>query len=264
MKKLLMLKIGGGVITDKKVRYGLKAKVLEQIVREVARAREELKETDLIIGNGAGSFAHFSAKKYGTAKGFNDARERLGAGWVRYDAVLLNQIVFEKLLGVGVPAFSFSASSMMQVNNDQVEKIVTGGVEKALEKGLVPLLYGDVMVDASKGATIFSTERIFDELAKKLVSKYANVRVIHISSEEGVLVGEKVFSKITNSNYDQIKEALAGSEGIDVTGGMLHKIEACLGVAKLGIESTIVSGLVRGRVAHALVGDNVVGTKICM
>ncbi|OFZ72558.1 MAG: hypothetical protein A3K03_00010 [Bdellovibrionales bacterium RIFOXYD1_FULL_44_7] len=187
----------------------------------------------------------------------------MGAGWVRYDAVLLNQIVFEQLLAASVPAFSFSASSLMQVDNNKVEKIIMGGVEKALEKGLVPLLYGDVMIDATTGATIFSTERVFDELAKEMAGKYAKIKVIHISNEEGVLVDGKVFSQITDKNFIQVKGELSGSGGIDVTGGMLHKVEACLEVAKLGIESVIVSGLVRGRVNHALVGNEVIGTRIC-
>lgn len=263
MSKLIMLKIGGGVITDKKVRYGLKGEVLKRLAREIAIGYGKLEDTDLIIGNGAGSFAHYSAKEYGTAEGFTDENGRMGAGWVRYDAVKLNQIVFEELLKVQVPVFSFSPSSFMQVNNGKAGVVSLGSVREAISKGLVPLVYGDVMVDQIKGSCIFSTERVFDELAKALAAEYNSIRVIHVSSEEGVMVGGKVFSEITNINIEQIQHELSGSGGVDVTGGMLHKVKECLKVAKLGVESVIVSGLVPGRVAHALAGSPVKGTRIC-
>ena len=65
-KNLLLLKIGGGVITDKTKRYGLLDDVLVRLAREIADGYGKLKDTDLIIGNGAGSFAHYSAHEYRT------------------------------------------------------------------------------------------------------------------------------------------------------------------------------------------------------
>lgn len=262
MKNLLLIKIGGGVITDKKVRYGLKMEVLRRIAKEIASGIKKLHNTDVIIGNGAGSFAHFSAKEYDTANGFADERGRLGLGWVRYDAVKLNQIVFEELLKVGLPVFSFSPSSFITVENGKTTGLRLKNIEEAFSKGLVPLVHGDAMIDESRGSCIYSTEKVFDTIAKKLANKYLDTRVIHISSEEGVLLGGSVLPEITNINFDQIKHALLGSEGIDVTGGMLHKVRECLAITKMGIESVIVSGLKRGRVAHAVVGEAVEGTAI--
>lgn len=262
MKNLLLIKIGGGVITDKKVRYGLRAEVLKRIAREIASGIKKLHDTDVIIGNGAGSFAHFSAKEYGTANGFGDEKGRLGLGFVRYDAVKLNQIVFEELLKVGLPVFSFSPSSFISVRGGKTVGLRLKNIEEAFNKGIVPLVHGDAMIDMEKGSCIYSTEKVFDTIAKKLAYKYLDTRVIHISSEEGVLLGGSVLPEITNINFDQVKHALLGSSGIDVTGGMLHKVRECLAIAKMGIESVIVSGMKRGRVAQAVIGNKVEGTAI--
>ncbi len=263
MKKMILLKIGGGVITDKSVHYGLREDVLSRLATEIGNAHSKLDDTQIIIGNGAGSFAHFSAHKYKTTEGFINEESRIGMGWVRHDAVKLNQIVFEQLLLAKVPVFSFSPSSMMSVENGKTKEIFAESMEDALEKGIVPLVYGDVVVDAKKGCDVYSTEKVFDELAKYFSKKF-EVRVIHISSEDGVYKKGQasVFSEINNDNFEVVKEHLGGSNGVDVSGGMLHKVEECLALSKMGIVSQIVSGMIPNRVRDAIIGKKVRGTTI--
>lgn len=263
MKKLLLLKIGGGVITDKSVHYGLREDVLARLAQEIGEAQAELQDTKMIIGNGAGSFAHFSAHKYRTTEGFVDEASRVGLGWVRHDAVKLNQIVLEQLLLANVPVFSFSPSSMMSIRNGKTKNIFMESMVDAMGKDIVPLVYGDPVIDDTKGCDIYSTEKVFDELAKYFAKHYS-VRVIHISSEEGVYKNGQasVFEEISSKNFDEVKKHLGGSNGVDVSGGMLHKVEECLELAKMGIESQVLSGMVSGRVRDAILGKKVKGTII--
>lgn len=264
MKQMLMVKLGGGVITDKNVHYGLREDVLSRLAGEIARGYEKLGETRLIIGNGAGSFAHFSAHKYRTTEGFVNADSRLGMGWVRHDAVKLNQIVFEQLLLAKLPVFSYSPSSLMSVKNRKTKHIFAETIEDGIVQGIVPLVYGDVMVDSLRGCDVYSTERVFDELAKYFSKDY-QVRVIHVSAEEGVYqTGQaNVFAEINKNNFEEVKKHLGGSKGVDVSGGMLHKVEECLALAKMGVTSMIVSGMVGGRVEAVMSGEKTVGTVIC-
>jgi len=261
---MILLKIGGGVITDKTVQYGLREEVLARLAHEIGEAWGKLGETKLLIGNGAGSFAHYSAHTYRTAEGFVDEQSRLGMGWVRWDAVKLNQIVFEQLLSSKVPVFSFSPSSFMRVKNGKTQQIFMEAIEDLLANEMVPLVYGDVVVDQVKGSGIYSTEKVFDELALHFAKKY-DVRVIHISAEEGVYKKGKasIYKTITQENFADVKDHLGGSNGVDVSGGMLHKVEECLALARLGITSQIVSGMVSGRVRDVLLGKKVNGTTIC-
>ncbi len=263
MNKMILVKIGGGVITDKSVHYGLREDVLTRLAAEIGEANVNLDETKLIVGNGAGSFAHFSAHKYQTTKGFVNEESKVGMGWVRHDAVKLNQIVFEQLLLANVPVFSFAPSSLMSVENGVTKSVFMESVTDAIEQGIVPLVYGDVVVDSGKGCDVYSTEKVFDELAKYFADKY-EVRVIHISSEDGVYKKGQasVFAEINATNFEEVKEHLGGSNGVDVSGGMLHKVEECLELTKLGIVSQIVSGMVAGRVKEAIMGKKVKGTTI--
>ncbi len=261
---LVLLKIGGGVITDKTVQYGLREEVLSRLAREIGEAWNKLGETKLIVGNGAGSFAHYSAHKYRTMEGFVDEQSRIGMGWVRWDAVKLNQIVFEQLLTSNIPVFSFAPSSLMSVKNGITKKTFLDPINDLLANQMVPLVYGDVMVDEAKGCIVYSTERVFDELAKNFANNY-DVRVIHVSAEEGVYKKGKasIYEKISRENFEDVKAHLGGSNGVDVSGGMLHKVEECLALSKVGICSQIVSGMIPGRVRDALMGKKVKGTTIC-
>lgn len=133
-----------------------------------------------------------------------------------------------------------------------------------LAMGIVPLVYGDVMVDETRGCDVYSTERVFDELATVFAKDY-RARVIHVSAEEGVYkTGQaSIFDVIDAGNFNEVKQHLGGSKGVDVSGGMLHKVEECLALTKLGVESLIVSGMIEGRVRDSILGKTVEGTKIC-
>ena len=72
----------------------------------------------------------------------------------------------------------------------------------------------------------------------------------------------EVVELITNDNFGKVTSLVDGSHGIDVTGGMLHKVQECLELATIGIKSQIVSGLVEGRVKAAMIGRSVLGTRI--
>ena len=130
-----------------------------------------------------------------------------------------------------------------------------------LGKQIIPVVHGDVIWDEKQGCVIFSTEKCLSLLAKKFKSVK---RIIQVSNEEGVLDSEgKIIAEINSRNFSQLKSAIGKATGVDVTGGMLHKVEESLELARdLGVETLIVNGKVPGRLLAALRGEVVVGTKI--
>ena len=60
MKDLILIKIGGSLITDKTKPYTTRPEVIKRIAKEIKEAVSE-KDVNLIIGHGAGSFGHQSA-----------------------------------------------------------------------------------------------------------------------------------------------------------------------------------------------------------
>ena len=262
MKKdnLILLKIGGSVITDKKIPYKVKRKTIERLAREIKEAQIK-KKFDLIIGSGGGSFPHTSAKIYKTAEGCKKEKDFFGLCVVQNDAAKLNRILTDIFLKEGLKVFSIQPSAIFLTKKDKIFNFYLKIIEKLLEKKIIPILYGDAVLDLDKGCTIVSTERILSFLARKFRAK----KIIFGTKERGVYIkgnGKKKFLKeINRKNWKKIKKEISYSEDIDVTGGMLHKVEEAIKLSKLGFEIEIISEAISGNLKESLLGREV-GTKI--
>jgi isopentenyl phosphate kinase len=73
------------------------------------------------------------------------------------------------------------------------------------------------------------------------------------------------FAVITPGSYAQVRAALGGSHGIDVTGGMLSKVSEMVALVAGGITRRVylISGERRGSLTRVLLGEEAVdGTVI--
>jgi isopentenyl phosphate kinase len=125
----------------------------------------------------------------------------------------------------------------------------------------VPLVYGDVAFDTVRGGTIISTESVFTYLVAHLPVKH----IILLGEVDGVYDAEKnVIKRITPDNFHEYKSVLGGSGGVDVTGGMLTKVEDMLELASREPYPVIqiINGNIQGIIHDALSGVEVVGTVI--
>jgi len=262
MKPIILIKIGGSLITDKSKPYTLKGKALHIICEEIKKAQGLDKQ--LIIGHGGGSFAHVPAKKHQTQKGTEGDESMEGIAEVANDAAKLNRIVINKMLEVGINALSICPSSIMVSENKQLKEIFSESIEMSLGKNLLPVLYGDQILDAKTGGTIFSTEKVLGYVALHLKEKgYQIERIIHCGKTNGVYNEDgKTVEVINTDNFKQYEDFLDGSSGVDVTGGMIHKVEETLKLAQKGIPGLIIDGIEHGSLSSAIKGEPVVGTKI--
>lgn len=261
-KQLIFIKIGGSLITDKTKPYTLNERALDIICEEIKRAQELGKQ--LIIGHGAGSFAHIPAKKYQTHKGVMNDESYRGIAVVADVAAQLNRIVIKKLLEKGVNAVSVSPLSMMTAENHKLKTLSTKSIEQLLRLGLLPVVYGDVVLDTKVGCTVYSTEKILGYLALHLKKKgYRIEKIIHCGQTNGVYDADgKTIPLITQKNIETFRPTLTGSHGTDVTGGMEHKVEETLLLAQAGIPGLIIDGIEHGTLSRAVAGEEVLGTRV--
>ena len=258
MKELIMLKLGGSLITDKTKPYTVRMDTIKRIVKEIHDARGK-NDFDLIVGHGGGSFPHKSASKYRTQKGIIDENSYEGISKVQDDAARLNRIIVSELIDAGENAISIQPSSSTISLDSRINRWDIEPIKKILESRLLPVPYGDVGIDVSQGCCILSTEEILTYLAKRLGSK----RIILAGKVDGVLdENNDVIPIINTQNFEDIKHNLTGSEGIDVTGGMLHKVERMLEFAGEGIDSEIINGNKDRYIEQALTGKLDLGTRI--
>lgn len=263
VRKLVLVKIGGSLITDKNKPFSLRHKALQTICVEIKKA-QDLTGTRLIVGHGAGSFAHVPAKKYQTHKGVLGEESYQGMAIVADVAAQLNRIVIKKLLDVGVNALSFPPHAFMTAKDFALDTMWTDSLELALEQQQLPVVYGDQMIDSIRGCSIFSTEKVLGYLGLSLQTKgYQVEKIIHCGQTNGVYdLDGKTIERITPANFENIRVGIGRSGGTDVTGGMLHKVEEALALAQQGIPSLIVDGIEQGSLAEAVQGKPVLGTQV--
>ncbi len=251
-RELVLIKLGGSVITNKSREYSLRKKNIDRLAGELKQAFGSFKG-HIILGHGAGSFAHVPAAEYKTKDGIINSGSIYGMAVTEDAARKLNMIIISKLLEKKVPAFSFSPASFLISDAKVYSKSYFEPIQKAMNIGIVPVVYGDVILDKKIGCTIFSTEKILSVLAQKLSSEY-QIRIIYVTDVDGVYDKDgKTIPVISRKNFDQLRPSITGAKGVDVTGGMLHKVEEALKLAeKTGIRTSIVNGTVPGKFLNTI------------
>ncbi|MBD2436359.1 isopentenyl phosphate kinase [Nostoc sp. FACHB-110] len=264
MLELALIKLGGSLITDKNIPYTARTEIMQQLVGEINLLKKQNPSLNLIIGNGAGSFGHQSAHKYQTIAGFNSDGEKLGFCLVHQDVLDLNLLLAKFFLKAGLPAVSLPPLTMVATQHKKLVKTDFSVIENSLQAGLIPLVFGDVVLDKAIGGTIISTDTLLAQLAQYFhLHKSYQVRLINAGNYPGVYdQSGQVLPYITPSNYAQIKYAIGQSESVDVTGGMAGKVEEFLAVAHLGIDCWIIDGNIPGNLTKAVLGQQTIGTVI--
>lgn len=256
------LKLGGSLITDKQTPLTARVAVIQRIANEIAEAKKEDPALKLIMGHGSGSFGHSVAKKYGTVDGVNSFFEWQGFCEVWFQARTLNQIVTEAFHKAGLPVLSIDISSHWISDGHQAVEISLDFINLLLEKGIVPLVYGNVLTDDSLGGTIFSTEEIFSELCKRFVPE----RILIAGIEDGIWEDfpkkTKLLQKITPVTIGLQEKVLQKSAETDVTGGMKSKVEVFLPLLKSlkKVKILIFNGVKEGNIKKVLLKTSIIGT----
>jgi len=261
MKPLIILKLGGSVITDK-ASVAPKAN-LENIIRlgkEIFEAYSSEKFR-LILIHGAGSFGHGIVKETGIDKGINKKEDLLAFAEVQRLQNALNVMVTQEFIKAGIPSMPCQASSHAVMENGRIVKMEVETISGLLDIGIVPVLYGVPAFDIAQGCSILSGDQIAPFLAKKLGAK----KIIHGTDVDGIFTADpkkdpnaELIKLITKENIEPVKKLLGGSSVTDVTGGMLGKVEE---VERTGIEAQIINALKPENVRRALLGEGV-GTII--
>lgn len=254
MTVLTFLKLGGSLITDKAKSETARYDVIARLSTEIAAALAARPDLRLVVGHGSGSFGHAVAAKYQTQKGVRSAKAWRGFAKVAVAAARLNRIVLDALDAAGVPVWSIQPSASAVCHDGVIVRMALGPIQRALEEGLVPLVYGDVALDLQRGGTIISTEDIFSHLALMLSPQ----RILLAGREEGVWDREgRIVPHLTPSTLESVRDVLRGSAQTDVTGGMEAKVMAMLALCEdiPGLTVRIFSGEVPGAVEQALTDD---------
>ena len=240
---MIFLKLGGSAITDKTREATPKLDVIRDAARAIFSAREQNPEQKILLGPGSGSFGHFTAKKFGFGRGeaFADASapqitsanaNASPQRWRAYaetgaSAQRLNRLVTDIFLEENVPVVSIQPSASARTRDGELYTLDARNIQTALEHNLIPLIYGDVAFDDTRGMAIASTDALFAYLAPLLKP----TRIIYTTAVNGIYTADpnknpdaQLIREITPQSFEQIRSHVGEAHGVDVTGGMLDKL----------------------------------------
>jgi len=260
VSELVFLKLGGSLITDKLRLETPRTTTIERVAREIRRALDARPDLQLVLGHGSGSYGHFAADRYKVHKG--NPEDWRGYAYTAAAAQRLNRLVTDALLAAEVPVVSLQPSASAQCAGGELVHLEMAPIIALLDRGLVPLIYGDVSLDSVQGCAILSTEQIFAYLARVLCPS----RIIEAGEVAGVYSGDphrdtivRLIPSITARNYAQVEEMLSASFGVDVTGGMLAKVRCLFALCTElpNLQVRIVTGRTPQVVERVLIGPEV-------
>lgn len=262
---VILVKLGGSVITNKEGLKQADVPKIEQLADEIHRFRRDDRKL-MIVGHGAGSFGHPQARKYGTIDGVYHSESRMGMVEVRKGLEELNTLVVEQLAKAGEYPISLRPAAFLTSSDRRLDKLFTHPIMNLLDFGLLPVTPGDVVTDTKIGCTIFSGEQILNFLASALLkTHHVPILIVEVSNSRGVedrTNGAYTIPIIDRSNIKSVREKILPPSVADVTGGMAHKINEAYELAKRGVPTIIISSE-RDNLYRALTGStDIEGTLI--
>lgn len=274
VRQVTLVKLGGGLITDKTGIEVCHEERLARLADELRAFRQSLSGS-LVLAHGSGSFGHAAA--VGTALDPSAATwSGVGTDWLRQlknavgrtqdAAARLHRRVVKALLEAELDVYSLAPSSSMSfATRDRLPVVASSApLRHALGLGMVVVTFGDVLMQEGGGARIASTESVLHALTLELSRHSVSIeRCLWLGETAGILDPEgDAIERIDRTNIEQARAWVGGSHGVDVTGGMRLRLETAWAMAEHGVESFILDGRVEGLLSSATPGQRWTGTHV--
>lgn len=255
---MMLVKLGGSVITDKSRLRTFRGTVTSRLARELRGARSAL-----VLVHGAGSFGHIRAKRHRLHEGFRGDGQLVHVAAVQRDVRELNLKVLEALIENGIRGVSVPPAAAARFENGAIAAFDPEPFESLLGLSLTPVTFGDVVPDRTMGFSICSGDLMMEALAREFRPEL----VVFCTDVDGVFDRDpkrsrdaQLIPRLDRSMLGSLRRARV--RGADVTGGMFGKLERMLAIAEHCEKCMIVNGNVPGRLERALSGEQVVSTVV--
>jgi isopentenyl phosphate kinase len=254
---MILVKLGGSVITDKGQYRTFRPETVARLADEVASSGEKV-----VLVHGAGSYGHVMAKRFELQKGRVRPGQEEGVSKVALDVRELDLLVLKELVSAGLNAVAISPGSCATLRDGKLAHLDLDRFRAYLEVGVVPVTYGDVTLDVTRSFGICSGDQLITRLAEGLRPK----RVIFVTDVDGVFDRDPHLHSDAQLLADidrAVLDRLPRSERCDdVTGSIYSKIDYMLALSAHTDECIILNGMVPGRLECALRGASTICSKV--
>ncbi len=252
---MILIKLGGSVITDKSQYKKFDKEQAARLCKEIAESGRST-----IIVHGAGSFGHVLAKRYAIQNGLQDFAQVMPAAMVHHDAMELGSLLTAELMAIGIPAASVSPGTCFIMEDGELVAENLEPIRRMSHLGIMPVLFGDVVMDRKRGFGIVSGDQIMELMA----DIYKPERVVFVSDIDGLYDRNpklhddaELITEVTEETLRQVESTDAVD---DVTGGVRNKMESMLRMCTSDRDCVLVNGTVPGRLLSLLKGEEVTCT----
>ena len=242
---MILIKLGGSIITNKERPLSARRKAIESILKQI----KKIKEPKIIV-HGGGSYGHYWSVKYDmhTKPAKYDAR---GVAIVKNSMIELNKIILDIAVKNRINAYCLPPTDFMNGNKSIKNKILT--MNDISKSGLIPITFGDALWYSQKKSYILSGDVIMTTIAKVLKPRLS----VFVLNVDGVYSDLKTKKLI----YDFKKEKPTISiNKMDVTGGMARKITEAVKISRSGLNVFFTNGNKPQRITDAVSGKKFEGT----
>ena len=267
MDELVILKLGGGLITDKSRLCTSKPSVIHNLAESISKL--DSLGYRIIVVHGAGSYGHLKAKRWklheGIIEGYKPEHDdgisdqHAAVESVRNDMLVLNQEIIDALESFGLttechPPHKWASDTGAHFSGDLSLFNYSDGT--------IPVTFGDVVhCTGDKIIGILSGDDICYRLA---LDNHASHMIFAMSGAAGLLTAPPSNSdaeliSIWSPDCEFEGEHLSSE---DVTGGIHLKIERAAMIAEYVPNVWIVDGEHPSRIEEAITSGETVGTKI--
>lgn len=251
---VILLKLGGGLLTDKNKPLSIREDIVKSAVRQIIDANEKI-----ILIHGGGSFGHPLAKKYSISNGIDKTipNQILGVAETHHAMVKFNSYLIEQFLENNYPILSFQTSSIFSKDSEVISTKSLDVIETALDLDIMPILYGDVILDKQGSFSIISGDQIILALCQNL-NRYDISKVVFAMESDGLYIVDKgnsenckLVTECYSNELDSLNLADLGQK-IDVTGGIKSKLNFIKTICKFKIPVQLLNGLIDAYIHKSL------------
>jgi len=256
-KPLVVIKLGGAALTDKRKIYTPRTKVVKSAARQIAALR--LRFTVLVV-HGAGSYGHIPVKQFGLSRGFRNMRQLKGLSETKSRLLewelLLNKIFRQ----YKIPVIPFTPSDYVIARNGRINTCNLNPIKEWIRLGCVPSTGGDIVPDISTGFSIVSG----DQLAVYIATSLHASKLIFATDVDGIFDSDPNqdrnarLMRIVQARNVQTIAAKERPDITDVTGGMEGKIQEAAKAAYEGIPVSFVNLTKGNRLRDLVLGNKLV------
>lgn len=251
-KNIIILKLGGGLLTDKNKPFSLREDVIESTIQQIIDSGKKI-----ILIHGGGSFGHPLAKKYDISNGLNISIENQVLGLAETHRAMnkFNSVIVNKFIEKNSPALSIQASSIF-VRKSNINVLYSiQPIEMCLNLDMIPILYGDIIFDTQNSFSILSGDDIALEICRNL-NEYNVSKVIYAMETDGIWIeneekGKILCKKVRSVDLESLDLANL-EEKIDVTGGIRGKINIIKRLCECNVQVQLINGLKNNNILKAL------------